>query len=628
MPVSREGATERSTPWFVRLSVGDMGMGDAFGLVGNTLENKYEVRALVAEGGFGVVYQGVHRTLHDAVAIKVLKIPFGLDATQREAFVRLFEHEARTLAQLKHPAIVRVLDFGTSTMPAGGLAPWMVLEWIPGISLAEDLKTRRAQGVGGRSPMEVLTILRPALDALAFAHEHGIAHRDIKPANLMLVRLDTKSLRVSSQRGNAPTRLLDFGIAKEMPEDEANPSLTQHTKAQMVAYSRPYAAPEQVESKRTGPWTDVHAMGLIITELLTGQEPYSRREAGSLLHQAGASERPSPTRFGVDVGVWESVILRAVALDPNHRFRNAGELLTALESTLSDAQARSIPPTVVVSGPPFMPPPQPPEPTPPVYFPPGGGSTAPPVVTIGRPWSPPPWPTPPPYTPARPSQLSPWILVALVFGGVVTLGMGAACLWPSPPSPEDAGASIPPCPQGDGLYCGDGASRSANNLYQCTAGSYTLIMPCASGCTLGVSGVGAHCAAPRPPPCPRGDGLYCGDGTGRSANNLYRCTEGSYALAERCGLGCEAGSSGNDARCATPPPPALPMLACPQGDGLYCGDRDGQDTRSLYRCEQGIYTLDRRCSDGCETGRNGADARCLVHRRICRNVYGDIVPCR
>src|SRR5687767_15907694 len=99
-------------------------MDDLFGLVGACIDGKYDVEGLVAEGGFGLVYRGHHRTLRKAVAIKVLKAPAGLGESARRVFLEGFAREAQTIAQLDHPAIVRVLDFGACAMPAGGEAPW------------------------------------------------------------------------------------------------------------------------------------------------------------------------------------------------------------------------------------------------------------------------------------------------------------------------------------------------------------------------------------------------------------------------------------------------------------------------------------------------------------------------
>ena len=277
----------------------------------------------LAAGGFGTVYFGRHRALRTAVAIKVLRIPKDLTEAERRDFAQRFLAEAQTLAQLQHPAVVRASDFGVSPMPNGQTAPWMALEWVDGPTLKEVLDARRGEPM---SAGEALALLRPVLEALATAHAEGIAHRDIKPANIMLPRA----------AGALPSRVLDFGIAKAMrPEETAEGSGETRTKSSMSAFSLKYAAPEQVGGLRTGPWSDVHALGLVLTEMLTGKEAYAGNDSMDLTVAVISPRRPTPAAFGVDVGPWEAVLARAVAFKPADRFRHAGELLAALEAGLS-----------------------------------------------------------------------------------------------------------------------------------------------------------------------------------------------------------------------------------------------------------------------------------------------------
>ena len=132
-------------------------LDDPSRLVGTSILDKYHIHTVIAEGGFGVVYRATHLTLDKTVAVKVLKVPEHIGDAARQAFLARFAQEARTIAALEHPAIVRVIDFGSSLMPDGVEAPWMVLEWLEGTTLAEELDARR--GRGGRSPAEVLALL-------------------------------------------------------------------------------------------------------------------------------------------------------------------------------------------------------------------------------------------------------------------------------------------------------------------------------------------------------------------------------------------------------------------------------------------------------------------------------------
>ena len=317
-------------------------------LSGTTLDGKYRVDALVAEGGFGVVYRGVHLRLKKPVAIKVLKLQHLESDRMRAVVMAQFESEAATIAKLDHPAVVRVLDFGIAPTPDGAEAPWMALEWMDGITLAEDLRARRDEP--GRSPKEVLAMLRPVLAALAKAHAMGIAHRDIKPSNLML---SPRREGADWAEGEVPVKILDFGIAKEMHADEqAIASGQTVTKAAFAAFSLRYATPEQVTSTRTGPWTDVYQMATVITELLTNRPPYQGDDAMAVHMQIMGPWRLTPARFNVDVGAWEPALTRALAVMPAERYANAKELLAELTARLpTETQASARAPDPLASTP-------------------------------------------------------------------------------------------------------------------------------------------------------------------------------------------------------------------------------------------------------------------------------------
>jgi serine/threonine protein kinase len=300
---------------------------DTFGLVGQTLAGKYRVERVIAKGGFGAVYYARHIELDTPVAIKVLMVPDRFHGESRVEFLEMFKMEARTIAALAHAAIVRVLDFGSARFSSGEESPWMALEWLEGRTLEADLDGRPAGA--GRSPREALDLLRPAFDALSCAHAAGIAHRDIKPANLMLVR---------ARRGEPGLRMLDFGIAKVMETDEQAGSGQTATKTALSSYSLYYAAPEQLSHARTGPWTDVHAIALILVELLTGQRAYRASDSVAICSDIMDRERPTPGRFGVPVGPWEEVLGRALSLRPAERYPDSDGFFTELEGSLDAAE--------------------------------------------------------------------------------------------------------------------------------------------------------------------------------------------------------------------------------------------------------------------------------------------------
>jgi len=305
---------------------------DVFGLLSTTVGDRFRVEELVAEGGFGVVYRACQVALDRRVALKILKTPAANDEATRAEFRERFEAEAKTIARLKHPSVVDVYDFAVSPLPSGELAAWMALEWVDGETLETRLLRRRAEGQRGMAPAEALALLRPAIEALAFAHKQGVVHRDVKPANIMLSETD-HGRRV---------RVLDFGIAKMVHSEE--PAGSGRTRTGSVpAFSPAYAAPEQVTFSRTGPWTDVHALGLVLSELLTDEAPFPETDA-SVHEQVMAAVRPTPASKGRDVGRLEPVIAKALAVAPGDRYRTAGDLLAALdggEQAVAPAAARA-----------------------------------------------------------------------------------------------------------------------------------------------------------------------------------------------------------------------------------------------------------------------------------------------
>jgi serine/threonine protein kinase len=281
---------------------------------GTVIDGRYRVDEEIGSGGFATVFSGQHLALDARVAIKVLRLYAEDSPTRREALLRGFMDEARLVVRLRHDNIVRTLDQGVYA-PGGsdfGL-PYVVFEWCGDSSMARFLASRN----GAPLPVaEAYPLIEAITSAMAHAHELGIAHRDLKPANVM-VKHDA--------RGQLVPRVIDFGIAKLFETDRTageTKTLTAGAK-----YTLAYAAPEQLSGIASGPWTDVHAIGLIFVELTTGRPPYESCDLGPI-----DPNRPTPKRFGVDVGAFEAVILRAVAFDPRDRFRNAGELLSALRA--------------------------------------------------------------------------------------------------------------------------------------------------------------------------------------------------------------------------------------------------------------------------------------------------------
>ncbi|MFO0630349.1 MAG: serine/threonine-protein kinase [Polyangiales bacterium] len=302
---------------------------DDLGLVGACLDGRYRLERAVARGGFAVVYRATHAALDRSVAVKVLHpARAGAEDDAREVAQR----EARLIARLEHPAIVRVLDVGVADT-ARGPAAWMAMEWLDGRTLAAELRAQR--GHGPRSPAASLARLAPAFEAIAHAHAQGVSHRDLKPANLFV-------LDRPGTPGDPGIRVLDFGIAKEAPPEDVTGGFTT-TASAVSAFSLPYASPEQLSRTRTGPWTDVHALALMLTELLIDRPVFHADDPMVLHQQVLAPVRPTPARFGVDVGAWEPVLARALSLRPTDRYADAGAFLAALRASVPE-QTRALEP--------------------------------------------------------------------------------------------------------------------------------------------------------------------------------------------------------------------------------------------------------------------------------------------
>lgn len=309
--------------------------GDVFDFVGKSIHDKYRIDEVVGEGGFGVVYRGYHLSFEQPIAVKCLKVPTHFTPQAREVFLDRFRQEGKHLAALgQHGSVTRVYDFAVAKGPVDDAVPYLVLEWLDGRDLDAVLAERKAKG-RPFPEREALELLRPAIDALAFAHELNIAHRDIKPANLFFA---------NTPRGPL-IKILDFGIAKVMQDGDDATRGTTRSNSGFRAFSPMYGAPEQFVEETfgaTGPWTDVHALGLILTEMVSGRPAMSFDNAADLFEAATRTERPTPRSLGTDAGDgFEQIVSKALALHPRDRFRDAQELLAAIDAWLVSGE-RSI----------------------------------------------------------------------------------------------------------------------------------------------------------------------------------------------------------------------------------------------------------------------------------------------
>jgi len=315
-------------------------LSDPLNLVGTTIAEKYAVESVVGEGGFAIVYKATHLIWKRPVAIKAFKSMGTFAVKDRERLLDEFVREGALLAELseRSAAICQARDVGTLMTPTGAWAPYMVLEWLEGVTLEKALLDERTAGMPPRTARQALEILEPVGEALALAHGRGIAHRDVKPGNIFLLG-DPRSEACA-------VKLLDFGIAKVVQDAQKMAGAFSQTTGQVTSFTPAYGAPEQFSRAQgaTGPWTDVFALGLIFSELVSGKDPLAGDDVAQLAFASmDPSRRPTPRALGAEVGnAVEAVIAKAVAVPTQERYQTVGELWNALRAASGLAPMRAI----------------------------------------------------------------------------------------------------------------------------------------------------------------------------------------------------------------------------------------------------------------------------------------------
>ncbi|MCH2111078.1 MAG: serine/threonine protein kinase [Polyangiaceae bacterium] len=318
---------------------------DRFGIVGKLIARTYEVEQVVAEGGFGVVYQAYHKGFRAKVALKCLKIPQELSEEQRRSFLEQFRSEAEVLfrlsTQISH--IVRPLHVDAFQNDADQLVPFMALEWLEGSTL-DDIITSRAEA--GSNPLrlpEVYRLLTPVADALEQAHHlagtgetMSVVHRDMKPENIFVTRTN----------GEPVAKILDFGISKVKTTASQLAGRASQSSSALVSFSPAYAAPEQWAPRRyggTGIWTDVWGLAITVVEALKGEAVVDGDQAEMMGTIIDPDRRPTPQQEGIPVSdAVESVFTRALAVDPRVRYQTVGEFWASLGQALTGPVATGL----------------------------------------------------------------------------------------------------------------------------------------------------------------------------------------------------------------------------------------------------------------------------------------------
>lgn len=288
---------------------------------GTRIDDRYEILGPLGSGGMGQVYRAKRLRLGDEVAIKVMQGAATAPQELHERFLR----ESQASAQLRHPGIVSILDFGVD----GARQPYMVMELLSGPSLAEEITLQAPM-----PPAQAAAILSEVAPAIQLAHDAGITHRDLKPANIVKHRYGS---------GERAYKVIDFGLAMM----KSAPDTTRLTDPNLFIGTMAYAAPEQIQGEAVDGRADVYAMGVILYELLTGVRPFDADDRITLLNDVLTVRPVKPTdqNSGLPPAI-DEVLLRALAKTPAERWQT----VTAFADALRDAVGGLAGPAPVADG--------------------------------------------------------------------------------------------------------------------------------------------------------------------------------------------------------------------------------------------------------------------------------------
>ena len=280
---------------------------------GARIDDRYEIIDALGSGGMGAVYRARRLRLGDEVAIKVMQATPDAPPEARERFLR----ESRACAQLRHPNIVGILDFGFDSANQ----PYMVMELLSGPSLREEIDLQAPM-----SPARVVSVLSGVASALQLAHDRGITHRDLKPANIVAHRYES---------GERVYKVIDFGLAAM----KATGDQTRLTDPQFFLGTLAYAAPEQMRGGEITPAADIYALGVIAYEMLTGSRPHEGDNQATLITNALTQSPVSPAarRGGLPAAV-DDAVMRALDKEVQMRWPTVTGFVDAL-SAVTPSQA-------------------------------------------------------------------------------------------------------------------------------------------------------------------------------------------------------------------------------------------------------------------------------------------------
>jgi len=260
---------------------------------------KYEIRRAIGKGAMGTVYEGFDPVIERPVAIKTILAEYLANVESGEAVAR-FKREAQAGGRLQHPAIVSVYEYGEDEQMA-----YIVMEYVAGQPLRALMRER-----GRFELIDVFEVMKQLLAALDYSHRNGVVHRDIKPSNVMVL-------------SEMKIKVMDFGVARI-----ESSSLTQ---VGMVMGTPTHISPEQIVGLGADSRSDLWSAGVILYELLTGCAPFLADTPATVMHNVLHVEPPAPSAIAPGVPhVFDGLVSRALAKNPDDRFQSAREFANAL----------------------------------------------------------------------------------------------------------------------------------------------------------------------------------------------------------------------------------------------------------------------------------------------------------
>ncbi len=279
------------------------------------LNQRYFLQEVLGSGGMSIVFRAQDRTLERQVAIKVLRQKYSSDPAFRERF----RQEARAAANLTHPNIVTVHDFGLDHDRL-----FIVMEFVPGTTLKNMLEERGRFTVNEAVPLAVQVCA-----GVGYAHRAGLVHCDIKPHNVLV----TPDKRV---------KVTDFGIARALA------SISPDERSEIVWGSPQYFSPEQARGLAPSPASDVYGIGVILYQMLTGKLPFSGANGVELARLHRDSTPQPPTELFPDIPQpINRIVMKVLSKEPSSRYRTADQLGRVLQSFASQSNSGADSDTVV-----------------------------------------------------------------------------------------------------------------------------------------------------------------------------------------------------------------------------------------------------------------------------------------